>query len=206
MKDISQRLSTTLGAGLFLTLLASHATAGCGDMTSLQSPLHASAPPLLLRTLPSSAPKVTAEVGGESAPSVVGMWNIQYIAQGNASRNPPIPDGTMVDFGYSQWHSDGTEIMNSGGHTPATQNFCLGVWGKTGFLTYELNHFALSYDLTTQALTAYVNIREQITLSPSGDVYAGTFTIDVYDPKGDHVDYIAGNVNATRVTVDSKPF
>jgi hypothetical protein len=69
-----------------------------------------------------------------------------------------------------------------------------------------LNHFALSYDLTTQNLTAYVNIREQLTLSPSGDSYSGTFTIDVYDPKGNHVDHIAGNATGQRITVDTKPF
>jgi hypothetical protein len=135
----------------------------------------------------------------------VGMWSVRYLAQGNSTRNPAIPDGAVVDFGYSQWHGDGTEILNSGGHSPATENFCLGVWGQTGYLTYELNHFALSYDLTSQNLAAYVNIREQIALSPSGDMYSGTFTIDVYDPKGNHVDHIAGNITGQRITVDSKP-
>ena len=109
----------------------------------------------------------------------------------------------MIDFGYSQWHSDGTEILNSGGHEPATENFCLGVWGQTGFLTYEVNHFALSYDLTSQALTNYVNIREQITLSPSGDSYAGTFTITIFDTHGNQVDQVVGTTSATRVTVDT---
>jgi hypothetical protein len=63
--------------------------------------------------------------------TIVGMWNIQFVSQGNTAHNPPIPDGAQIDFGYSQWHSDGTEFMNSGGHAPATQNFCLGVWVRT---------------------------------------------------------------------------
>ena len=125
------------------------------------------------------------------------------MSKGNSTHNPPIPDGAVVDFGYSQWHGDGTEILNSGGRAPATENFCLGVWGQTGFLAFELNHFALSYDATTGAMNANVNIREQVTLSPSGNMYTGTFTIDVYDPKGNHVDHIAGTVNGTRLTVDS---
>src|SRR6185437_8639120 len=115
-------------------------------------------------------------------------------------------DGAVVDFGYNQWHSDGTEILNSGGHAPASENFCLGVWGQTGYLTYELNHFALSYTPSTGTLANYVNIREQITLSPSGDKYSGPFTIDIYDLKGNRVDHIAGNITAQRVTVDSSPF
>lgn len=143
---------------------------------------------------------------GPAAPSIVGMWNIQYISAGNTSHTPPIPDGAVVDFGYNQWHSDGTEILNSGGHTPASENFCLGVWGQTGYPTYELNHFALSYNSLSQELTNYVNIREQITLSPSGDKYTGTFTITIYDTAGNQVDQIGGNVVATRITVDTAPF
>jgi hypothetical protein len=49
-------------------------------------------------------------------------------------------------MGFSQWHSDGTEILNSS-RPPATSNFCLGVWEKTGPFAYKLNHFALSSDL-----------------------------------------------------------
>ncbi|MGA2149687.1 MAG: hypothetical protein ABSH49_32570 [Bryobacteraceae bacterium] len=162
---------------------------------------------MALRTLTAAVKAAPQEAArGDNGVSIVGMWNTQYIAEGNSTRNPPIPNGTVVDFGYNQWHSDGTEILNSAGHSPATQNFCLGVWGQTGFLSYELNHFALSYDQTTQALAAYVNIREQIALSPSGDMYTGTFTIDVYDPKGNHLDHIAGNVTAQRITLDTNPF
>jgi hypothetical protein len=131
------------------------------------------------------------------------MWKTQLISKGNGSHNPSIPDGALLDFGYSQWHSDGTEILNSGGHAPATENFCLGVWGQTGYLTYELNHFPISYDATTGNIANYINLREQDTLSPSGDSYTGTFTLDVYDTRGNHVDHLAGTVNATRITVDS---
>ncbi len=67
-------------------------------------------------------------------PSPIGMWNIQFISQSNGSHNPPIPDGSLIDFGYAQWYSDRTEVMNSGAHAPATQNVCLGVWVRTGCL------------------------------------------------------------------------
>ena len=95
------------------------------------------------------------------------------------------------------------EILNSGGHAPATGNFCLGVWGQTGFLTFELNHFPISYNATTGAIANYIQLREQDTLSPSGDSYNGSFTLDVYDTKGNHVDHLAGTVLANRLTVDS---
>ena len=107
----------------------------------------------------------------------------------------------MIDFGYTQWHGDETEIQNSAG-VPGG-GFCLGVWGQTGFLTFELNHFPIAFNSTTGAVANFINIREQVTLSPSGESFTGTFTEDIYDPKGNHVDHLGGTVIATRVTVDS---
>jgi hypothetical protein len=204
MKTISQAITTTLGMGMFVMLLAPRATAGCGDPNTLQGPfvLAQEAP---LATLLARAPDAEKSAArGPAAPSIVGMWNFQLVSEGNAAHNPSIPDGALIDFGYHQIHSDGTEIINSGGHAPATENFCLGVWGQTGFLTYEVNHFPLSYNATTGVLANLINLNEQLTLSPSGDSFTGTFTLDVYDTKGNHVDHVGGNVTATRVTVDTK--
>jgi hypothetical protein len=181
------------------TAFVSVASAGCGDVSTLQEPfqfVQSQATALALHT--NSSGNAMNNVA-----SPVGMWNIQFISLGNGSRNPPIPDGALIDFGYTQWHSDGTEIMNSGGHAPSTQNFCLGVWVRSGMFTYEVNHFALSYNASTGALAAKVNIREEITLDPSGNQFSGTFTINIYDAtSGQQVDHIVGTVAATRVTVD----
>jgi len=184
--------------------MAPLASAGCGDIASLQAPFQFAQSSQGAAT---EAPHDEAASRGGSAlfytATPVGMWNVQFVSQGNLLHNKPIPDGALIDFGYVQWHSDGTEIMNSGIHAPATQNFCLGVWARTGVFTYEINHFALSYSADTGALAAKVNIREQITIDPSGFAYAGTFTIDAYDPtSGQKVDHIAGTISATRVTTD----
>ena len=126
---------------------------------------------------------------------IVGMWNVQFTS-----------GGTTIDFGYSQWHSDGTEIMNSGGHTPATQNFCLGVWARTGHNSYQVNHFALSYipspDPPYGTLAATVNIREYVTLDRSGDTFTGTFTIDVTPASGPAPPQLAGTITGQRITVN----
>jgi hypothetical protein len=66
---------------------------------------------------------------------VVGKWKVQFLVNGG-----------VFDFGYRQWHGDGTEILNSDARAPSTENFALGVWKKTGDNTNKLNHFALSYD------------------------------------------------------------
>jgi len=205
MKAISRAMTMILGAGVLVTMFVSKANAGCGDLSNLQGPFEYALPGAHLR---SAAPSAEAESalargGGPSSASIVGLWNVQFVSQGNTGHNPSIPDGALIDWGFNQWHSDGTELLNSGGHAANTGNFCMGVWGQTGFLAFELNHFALSYDATSGALENVVNIREQVTLSPSGDYYSGTFTIDVYDTKGNKVDHVGGTVNATRVTVDT---
>jgi hypothetical protein len=203
MKTITRAVYTVLApAGLFLALV-SNAAAGCGDVSQYRGPFQMVSPAVLRGAIPAATAK-SAE--GNTAPSVAGMWKVQFISEGNASGNPSIPDGAVVDFGYSQLHSDGTEIMNSGGHAPSTQNFCMGVWGKTGYLTYEVNHFALSYDSNSGELENYVNIRENLTLSPSGDSFTGTFTIDIYTTNQSQVAHIAGNIAGTRVTVDTTEF
>ena len=203
MRAIYRLITTTLGFGMCLAMLTAQARAGCGDMRNWQGPFEFAQPATLPLFTAKAQPSAEAGQRGSSGPSIVGLWKVQFVSQGNANHNPSIPDGAIVDFGYSAWHNDGTEIMNSGGRAPATENFCLGVWGQTGYLTFELNHFALSYDATTGALNGNVNIREQVTLSPSGDMFSGTFTIDVYDPQGNKADHIAGTITGKRLTVDS---
>jgi len=186
----------TLGAGIFGAMFVSNALA-CGDLSDWRGPYAFAKPDVR------PAASTSEEKASLRAASIAGLWKIQLISKGNTGHNPSIPDGALIDFGYSAWHSDGTEILNSGGHAPATGNFCLGVWGQTGYLTYELNHFPISYDATSGQIVNYIQLREQDTLSPSGDSYSGTFTLDVYDTKGNHVDHLAGTVAATRLTVDS---
>ena len=203
MMKMNARFTThilqTLAVG---AALASTASAGCGDVSTLQPPFQ------FVQTVTAAVAPRTTAMNSSNNPmndiaSPVGMWNIQFISLGNGSHNPPIPDGALLDFGYTQWHSDGTEIMNSGGHAANTGNFCLGVWVRSGMFTYEVNHFALSYDPTSGALTAKFNIREQITLDPSGNQLSGTFIINAYDPaSGKQVDRVVGTITATRVTVD----
>jgi hypothetical protein len=132
----------------------------------------------------------------DSVDGIVGFWRVTYLSKGN----PGVPDGTVLDNAFQQWHSDGTEIHNSG--APAAKgNFCLGVWKKTGRFHYTLNHFFFSSDPTTNTVTARVQLREEIDLGRSGDEHFGTVTFDVYDLAGNLLDHTQGTVHATRITV-----
>jgi len=102
---------------------------------------------------------------------IVGFWKVKFVAEGN----PDIPDGTPIDDGLAQWHSDGAEIMNSCLRPPVTGNFCLGVWQKSGRSSYKLNHFGLGWDANGD-FTGPARIAEEVTVDHSGNHYEGTFT------------------------------
>jgi hypothetical protein len=148
--------------------------------------------------------------------SIVGLWKFSFVALGNSGNAFPFnpPDGATLDAGYVQWHSDGTEIMNSG-RDPATQSFCLGVWKRIGKSKFKLNHFALSWDATGQSCSPSqqpgatgcflgpTNIREVVTVDPSGNHYDGTVAIDQYDPSGQQLLFeLKGTVSGDRITPD----
>ena len=189
----------SLSAGIFVTLFVSNAFASCGDL-NLRGPFEFPEHAVGGRVLAAAAAEKASDDSPTTA-SIVGLWKIQLISKGNTSHNPSIPDGALLDFGFTQWHSDGTEIQNSAG-VPGG-GFCLGVWGQTGFLTFEVNHFPIAFDPTTGKVANYINLREQVTLSPDGTFYAGSFTENIYDPTGKQVDHLAGTIEGERITVDS---
>ena len=144
-----------------------------------------------------------SNVAHAKSPSIVGMWSFQFISMGNTTHNPSIADGTQLNWGYNQYHSDETEILNAGARSPAQQNFCLGVWQKTGDFTYQVNHFALNYNATTGALLGKIIVVELVTVSPGGTAFSGTFVETVFDTMGNQTDHLTGQVKAQRITVDT---
>lgn len=195
-------LSATLLAG---TVFASGAAAQCGaagdghsTTNNAMSALSRSVP---LRNSVKTPSIVSLKEGDDASVSIVGFWHVVFVSQGTT--NPPIPDGAVVDQGFAQWHSDNTEILNSS-RPPATANFCLGVWTRTGKMTYSLNHFAMSFNPDGTFLGP-ANIHENVTLSADGNGYTGTFSIDQYDTQLNPLAHIVGDVKATRVTVNTKP-
>jgi hypothetical protein len=92
--------------------------------------------------------------------------------------------------------------MNSA-RPAASSNFCLGVWKRIGAFRYTVNHFGLSSDPSTDTLIGPAQIREDVVLDPDADTYAGTFTIDQYNLKGQLLLHIEGKITATRITVNT---
>ncbi len=201
MKEMIRTMSVVCGVVLVATFFALNTKAQCGASdgqvtTAAATNLLERWAPLRNASQTRAQPAVSQQRKTEEV-SIVGFWRVKFVSEGTTG----IPDGTIIDMGFSQWHSDGTEILNSS-RPPATSNFCLGVWEKTGNHTYKLNHFALSSDLNGN-LIGPANIREDVTLDASGNSYTGKFTIDQFDLNGNTLAHVAGNISATRITIDT---
>jgi hypothetical protein len=162
--------------------LAPAAWAGCGvDPTKA---------PASWQVAPGAAANPLLTKIALSTPPIVGLWSVSFHSGGH-----------VIDFGYQAWHSDGTEILNSGGRSPASENFCLGAWAQTAANRYALNHFALSYDPATGMLNAKVNIKESVGLNANGSQFFGSFTFNVTDPKtGALLQSVSGTIIGNRMT------
>jgi hypothetical protein len=130
---------------------------------------------------------------------IVGLWKFKMIAKNNKG----IPDGAEIDFGYAAWHSDGTELMNSGSRPPMTGDFCQGVWERVDERTFKLNHFALAWDSTGTVFVGPANILEQVVVDESRRHFSGVFSLTQYSTDEKTVlAHVVGVITADRVTVD----
>ena len=113
---------------------------------------------------------------GNARGAIVGFWKFAFVA----------PDGIHgVDWGFQSWHSDGTELTNSGGQLPATGNFCSGAWSQDTDGTYRLNHWAIAWNLPgtdPTDLAGLINITETLKLDRSGNSMTGSVSLDLYAP------------------------
>ena len=202
MKTTLEKFAAALGVVLIGTILTAKADAQCGYYPpsykggAVISPQSGDGAEFSSGSL--------LFVSEESNNSIVGMWKFTFTAQGNTGPGAP-PDGVPLDIGFTQWHSDGTEIINSG-RPPQDGSICLGVWEKTGKSKYRFNHFATGYDTANAPSgignpTGPTHIVGDVMVSRDGKHYAGTFTLDAYDTSNALLAHIVGVVTATRITV-----
>ena len=204
MRTTYLRFVVWMGALALASAMVPGAVAQCGLPGRLIKPMawqpqSRGAQPMLLR----------AAFDEDEEGSIVGMWHVLLTA--HTMNGQAIPN-TVIDNSLAVWHRDGTEIMNS--LRPAQDgNFCLGVWKHTGQRSYLLNHIPWGGNVFDPAAPpdaigapqAGVQILENVTLSPDGDSYSGTFTLQAYNTSGNVYISFSGTVSAKRVTT-STPF
>ena len=189
VKRLLHTATATLGAFVLTVAFVPNAHAGCGNTPGSIGALNAN-----LLSLGKSTSAAANSAPQPAGSDIVGMWEIELVAK-NIPNAPP--EGIVIDHGYSQWHSDGTEIKNSS-RPPATGNFCLGVWKRTGGSTYSLTHRVLSFnpDGTPEGPGS---LHEVVVLERGGNTFTGTFTFDQFDTLGNLKIHIEGVVRATRI-------
>ena len=139
--------------------------------------------------------------------SIVGMWHVTFTAK--TSNKQAIAD-TVIDNALAVWHADKTEIMNSV-RPPQDGDFCMGVWEQTGRSRYLLNHFAwFANEYPNNTINGIgmpvgpTRFVESVTVSPDGNHFSGTFTLDAYDVTGKiDVQSYTGVITATRITTST---
>ena len=201
MKRALKAVATALAVFSLGTIFAQLANAGCADFQSSKRAVSWQTPASFFGGL--SLVRVSNDGDWWQHDDIIGMWRFTMSIAG--------PSGPIViDDGYSQWHVDGTEIMNSGAHAPSTSNFCLGVWAQTGPGTYKLNHFPLAWDSSGTAPQGPVHIVANVKLTDH-DHFSGPFTLDVYswdgsqivNASGPPIAHLTGTFSATRVTTET---
>jgi hypothetical protein len=199
---ITRKIAAALTAAIGLLGFASQASA-CPDLrtasagTEADQSARATAFTQFASGLRSVPPASAANiVAAPPQNRIVGFWKFAFTA----------PDGfTGIDFGFQSWHSDGTEITNSGGQLPPTGNFCTGVWAQQRGGAYALNHWAIGWNLPAtdpSDLFGLINIRELVNVDRTGTIMTGSVSYDLYGLDG--TTYMAhlgdGSVLATRIT------
>jgi hypothetical protein len=205
MLKLKNVASAAIWFAVFIATLTSRVFAGCGEMPRKAAPQEKQRRVNLMQAAYRPTPFVL--VDAPAGADVVGLWHVVF--QQNAGFG-----GGLFDDSYAEWHSDGTEIMNSGVHSPATGNFCMGAWAKTGPSTYTLKHVALDYGfqpLGSPTPTVIVIIREVVTVDQTGNHFTGSFTADIYAPysnalpatPGAHIAQVgAGSITGDRITAN----
>jgi hypothetical protein len=119
-------------------------------------------------------------------PSIVGLWQTSYLS-----------NKVVVDQGFEQWHSDGSEILIDTA-PPATDNVCIGTWVQTGTYSYSLTHPSWTFDMAGN-LTGTALILNSVTLSHDGEKFTGSFTIKTFDVNGVLTGTFEGQLSAVRI-------
>lgn len=171
----------------FGAAFASRAEAQCGLSLKLNHAATAASKPIFARPiLGVPDPRLGVDDAEET---IVGLWDIKFIAENQ-----------VVDEGFDQYHSDGTEILNDTA-PPPTGNVCLGVYEKTGARSLKLRHPSWIFDPTNTIVVGRATILENVTLDKGGRTFTGTFRVQLTDLDGNSLGPdLTGDLKGERIT------
>ena len=178
LKLINFAAGIVVVAGLSVSALAS-----CGDSLSAMAAGAASA------QSQSRAIQPNSQSAGDNSGTMVGLWHIVFTV-----------GDTTIQEAYQLWNAGGTEVHNPN-VDPRGGSVCLGVWKHAEHGAFKLAHRVWSYD-TNGTFLGTIHLSETVTLGGGGNTHSGSFTLDFYDPSGNFLFEVAGNVTGERISVE----
>lgn len=122
-------------------------------------------------------------------PSIVGLWHIRFLV-----------GDQQIQEAFQIWSTGGTEVHNPN-VDPRGGSVCLGAWKETAPQTFRLTHRVWLWS-TDGVFQGIGNLSETLTLGDRGNSHSGSFELDIYDPLGNLVAQVPGNVVAERISPD----
>ena len=164
--------------------LSAGAFASCGDTIAAMAAGKAIVSSAMGKQLATASPNDET-----ASSSIVGLWYVQFSV-----------GGQTIQEAFQTWNFGGTEVHNPN-VDPRTNNICLGTWIKTASGAVKLAHRVWSYDANGN-FQGTLHLSETVHLTQNGNSQTGTFKLDIYDPSGNFVTEIAGNVTGQRIRVE----
>jgi hypothetical protein len=130
---------------------------------------------------PGTAPALAAAAqgnGSNGGGSIVGLW------QNVMTAFPGTSDEFVFDFGFQQFHADGTELMISGGVPPTIGNVCIGTWERGSGGVIRLVHVTWNWagdEIIGDPPTGYFWLEVTLRTNERGRAYTGRFYTASFD-------------------------
>lgn len=162
-------------------LLASAIDAGAACFTNkpetpvLQPKLRTSA---LQPRLQAAAGAAAQSAGFHGAGPIVGQWQVLMTAF------PGTNNEFIFDFGFQQFHADGTELMISGGVPPTIGNVCIGAWERQAGGEIRIRHMTWNWagnEVLGDLPTGYFLLEVTLRTNSQGTAYTGTWRAASFD-------------------------
>jgi hypothetical protein len=101
---------------------------------------------------------------------IVGQWQVVMTAF------PGTNNEFVFDFGFQQFHADGTELMISGGVPPTIGNVCIGAWEREAGGVIRVRHMTWNWagnEVLGDLPTGYFLLEVALRPNAQGTAYAG---------------------------------
>ena len=213
LNGVPCRSSRILSVALLSATLVAASVADARAACTLPGPSKLSALTAISKLArPGAAPALAAAAqsgNSNGGGSIVGLWQEVF----TALPGPNNPDPFIFDFGFQQFHSDGTEFNSSGGVPPTIGNVCIGAWERRAGGVIQLRHVGWNFagnEVLGDLPTGYFLLDVTLRTDSQGTAYSGTWKAASYDlgagplgsggPAQPGTEF-AGTIQAVRISV-----